>query len=117
MIFNKSISLILTGLFYLFLVLLFTSISAMFLNGMPITFVGTFLLVIFFFIARIFYNYLRNDDQYKNTRQSTSDWDGERYITKGESDPKKIFIVVWIIVILILTCVQLWLFSYNNGLV
>ena len=28
------------------------------------------------------------------------DVDGEKYITKGESDPKKLFLVIWLILIL-----------------
>ena len=58
--------------------------------------------VIFYFITRVFYNYLRNDEKYKNNRQVSSDMPGEKYYTKGESDPKKLFIVIWLIVILIL---------------
>ncbi len=65
----------------------------------------------------MFYNYLRNDDYYKNTRERSSDKKGEKYFIKGESDPKKIFVVIWVIVILILVSVSLWLFSYNHGLV
>ena len=65
----------------------------------------------------MFYNYLRNDDFYKNTRVRSSDVVGEKYITKGESDPKKLFLVIWLIVILILTSVSLWLYSINNALV
>ena len=49
--------------------------------------------VIFYFITRVFYNYLRNDEKYKNNRQVSSDMPGEKYYTKGESDPKKLFIV------------------------
>ena len=62
----------------------------------------------------MFYNYLRNDDFYKNTRERSSDVEGEKYITKGESDPKKLFLVIWLIVILILTSVSLWLYSINT---
>ncbi len=117
MIFNKTISIILSGLFFIFLGLLFSSISVMFLKGELLPIVGLFLFVIFYFITRVFYNYLRNDDYYKNTRQRSSDVKGEKYLTKGESDIKKVFIVVWLIAILILTSVSLWLYSFNNGLV
>ena len=116
MIFNKTLSLILSALFFIFLGLLFSSISVMFLKGGLLPIVGLFLFVIFYFITRVFYNYLRNDDYYKNTRQRSSDKKGEKYITKGDFDIKKLFVVVWVIVILILTSVSLWLYSYNNGL-
>ena len=117
MIFNKSISIILSGLFFLFLGLLFSSISVLFLNGGLLPIIGIVMFVIFYYITRMFYNYLRNDDKYKNTRQRSSDIPGEKYFIKGESDPKKVFIVVWVIVILILTSVALWLYMFNNGLV
>ena len=117
MIFNKTLSLILSALFFIFLGLLFSSISVMFLKGGLLPIVGLFLFVIFYFITRLFYNYLRNDDYYKNTRQRSSDKKGEKYITKGDFDIKKLFVVVWVIVILILTSVSLWIYSYNNGLV
>ena len=116
-IFNKTISLILSGLFFIFLCLLFSAVSVMFLKGQLLPIVGLFLFVIIYFITRMFYSYLRNDDYYKNTRQKSSDKKGEKYITKGESDNKKLFIVIWVIVILILTSVSLWLYSFNNGLV
>ncbi len=117
MIFNKTISIILSGLMFLFLGLLFSSISVMFLNGGSIPIIGIVIFVIFYFITRMFYNYLRNDDKYKNNRQISSDIPGEKYRVKGESDPKKVFVVVWVIVILILTSVSLWLYSFNNGMV
>ena len=41
----------------------------------------------------------------------------EKYITKGEFDLKKLLLVVWLIVILVLTSLSLWLYSFNNGLV
>ena len=110
MIFNKSISIVLSGLFFIFLALLFSSVSVMFLNGGLLPVVGIFLFVIFYFITKVFYNYLRNDDFYKNNP-------GEKYIIKGEKDYKKIFLVIWLIAILILTSVSLWLYSYNNGLI
>ena len=117
MIFNKSISIVLSALFFLFLAFLFSTVSAMFLHGQLLPIVGLFVFVIFYFITRMFYNYLRNDDYYKNNKQRSSDMPGEKYLTKGESDPKKIFIVVWVMIMLVLVSVSLWLYSYNNGLV
>lgn len=117
MIFNKAISIFLSGLFFLFLALLFSAISVMFLKGGLIPAVGLVMFVIFYFITRVFYSYLRNDEKYKNNRQVSSDMPGEKYYTKGERDPKKMFIVIWLIVILILTSASLWLYSFNNGLV
>ncbi|MBE6499743.1 MAG: hypothetical protein E7Z80_04230 [Methanobrevibacter thaueri] len=116
MIFNKSLSIILSGLFFLFLMLLFSTISVMFLNGGLIPIIGIVMFVIFYFITRMFYNYLRNDETYKNNRQISTDMPNEKYYTKGNSDPKKLFIVVWLIAILILTSVSLWLYSFNNAL-
>ena len=117
MIFNKGISIVLSGLFFLFLALFFSTLSVIFLKGGLLPVVGLVMFVIFYFITRVFYNYLRNDEKYKNNRQVSSDMPGEKYYTKGESDPKKLFIVIWLIVILILTSVSLWLYSFNNGLV
>ena len=117
MIFNKSISIVLSGLFFLFLMLLFSTISVIFLNGGLIPILGVVMFFIFYFITRAFYTYLRNDEKYKNTRQISSDLPGEKYFTKGESDIKKVFIVIWLIIILVLTSVSLWLYSFNNGLV
>lgn len=117
MIFNRNVSIILSGVLFIFLTLLFSSVSVMFLNGGLLPIVGIFLFVIFYFIARLFYNYLRNDDFYKNDRNRSSDKPGEKYIVKGKSDNKKLFIVIWLIGILILTSVSLWLYSYNHGMV
>ena len=117
MIFNKTISLILSALFFVFLGLLFSSVSVIFLKGQLLPIIGLFLFVIFYFITRMFYNFLRNDDYYKNNKQKSSDMPGEKYITKGEADSKKLFVVIWFLVILILTSVSLWLYSFNNGLV
>lgn len=117
MIFNKGISIVLSGLFFLFLALLFSTISVMFLNGGLLPVIGIVMFVIFYFITRMFYNYLRNDDKYKNNRNISSDMPGEKYFTKGESDTKKMFIVIWVIVILMLTSISLWLYSFNHGMV
>ena len=102
MIFNKGISIVLSGLFFLCLALFFSTLSVIFLKGGLLPVVGLVMFVIFYFITRVFYNYLRNDEKYKNNRQVSSDMPGEKYYTKGESDPKKLFIVIWLIVILIL---------------
>ena len=115
MIFNKGISIVLSGLFFLFLALFFSTISVIFLKGGLIPVLGLVMFVIFYFITRVFYNYLRNDEKYKNNRQVSSDMPGEKYFTKGESDPKKVFIVIWLMVILILTSVSLWLYSFRMG--
>jgi prolipoprotein diacylglyceryltransferase len=117
MIFSKGISIFLSGLFFLFLALLFSAISVTFLKGGLIPVIGLVMFVIFYFITRMFYSYLRNDDKYKNSRSVSSDKPGEKYYTKGERDPKKLFVVAWLIVILILTSASLWLYSFNNGLV
>ena len=112
MIFNKTISIFLSACMFMLLMLIISSIIAMF-GSIP--YIGLILVVIFYFIARLFYAYLRNDDFYKNNRNHSSDKKGERYITKGERDGKKIFIVVWMLVILVLAAVSLWLYSYNTG--
>ena len=117
MIFNKTISIILSGLFLLFLMLLFSCVSIMFLNGGLVPVIGVVMFVFFYFVTRIFYNYLRNDEKYKNNRQTSSDMPGEKYFTKGSSDPKKLFVVIWLMAILVLTATSLWLYSFNNGLV
>jgi Ca2+/Na+ antiporter len=117
MIFNKGISIVLSALFLLFLMLLFSSISVMFLNGGLVPVIGVVMFVIFYFITKVFYNYLRNDDKYKNNRQVSSDIPGEKYLTKGDFDSKKLFVVIWLIVILILASVSLWLYSFNNALI
>ena len=95
MIFNKYLSLVITGVLFLMLMLLLASAVMLINPGTNIVFSG--IIVIFFiFICRAFYNYLRNDSKYKNTRKRSSDIKGESYITKGESDIKKTFIVIWI---------------------
>ena len=42
---------------------------------------------------------------------------GEKYIVKGERDNKKLFVVIWVLIILVLASISLVLFSYNHGLV
>jgi hypothetical protein len=89
----------------------------MFLGKNLIHIVGFVMIIIFYYITKAFYGYLRNDDQYKNNRQVSSDMPGEKYITKGESDVKKVFVVVWVLVILILSVFSLWLYSFNHSLI
>ncbi len=95
------------------LMLLISIATLTFFNGSSIQYIGLVFVVVFYFIARLFYNYLRNDDYYKNNKNHSSDMPGESYITKGESDSKKVFIVVWVIVILILAAISLLLYSIN----
>lgn len=99
MIFNKYVSLVITGVLFLMLMLLLSSVVM--LTKWNIVYSGIFIIV-FIFICRAFYNFLRNDEQYKNTRKRSSDIKGESYITKGESDIKKIFLVIWIFIMTIL---------------
>lgn len=73
MIFNKFLSIVLSACLFLFLMLLTSSVAALFFNGGSIPFIGVFFVVIYYFIARAFYSYLRNDDKYKNTRKHKSD--------------------------------------------
>lgn len=104
MIVNKYISLVITGVLFLMLMLLLSSLVMLINPGMNIVYSG--IIVIFFvFICRAFYNFLRNDDQYKNTRKRSSDIEGESYITKGESDIKKTFVIVWVFLMTILLAV------------
>ena len=81
MIFNKTISIFLSACMFMLLMLIISSIIAMF-GSIP--YIGLIFVVIFYFIARLFYASLRNDDFYKNNRNHSSDKKGERYITKGE---------------------------------
>lgn len=117
MIFNKTISLILSACLFLLMLIITSSAIMMFMPNGQLPFVGVILIVAFYFISRVFYSYLRNDDYYKNSRKYTSDRKGERYITKGESDSKKLFIVIWIIVILLLASIAMVLYLMNNGLI
>ena len=104
MIFNKYISLVITGVLFLLLMLLLSSAVMLMKPGMNIVYSGI-MIIAFIFICRAFYNFLRNDDEYKNTRKRSSDIKGESYITKGESDIKKIFLVVWVFIMTILLAV------------
>lgn len=113
MIFNKYISLILSACMFMFLMLIVSSIIAMFGT---IPYIGLIFVVIFYFIARMFYRYLRNDDFYRNNKEHSSDKPGESYLIKGEREGKKMFIVIWLLVVLVLAATSLWLYSYNKGL-
>ena len=86
------------------LMLLLSSVVMLIKPGMNIVYSGVIIIVLIF-ICRAFYNFLRNDEEYKNTRKRSSDIKGESYITKGESDIKKIFLVVWVIIMTILLAV------------
>ena len=113
MIFNKYLSLFLSACMFLLLMLIISSVIVLFGT---IPYIGLIFVVIFYFIARLFYGYLRNDEFYKNNKNHTSDKKGESYIVKGEKDNMKIFLVVWVLVILVIAAVSLWLYSYNHSL-
>lgn len=117
MIVNKSISIILSGCLFLLLMLILSSVLVVFFSGSSISYIAIAFVVAFYFIARMFYSYLRNDELYKNTKQYSSDKPGEKYITKGSADVKKTFVIIWVIVVLLLAAVSLWLYSFNAGLV
>lgn len=117
MIFNKSLSIFFSACLFMMLMFLTSSVIVMFFKGGSIPYIGLLFVVVYYFIARAFYAYLRNDNFYKNTRNHSSDVEGESYITKGESDTKKLFVVIWVLVILVLAVVSLALYSINSGLV
>lgn len=117
MIFNKYISISISACLFMFLMLLTSLITITFFKGGSIPFIGIFFVVVYYFIARMFYNYLRNDEFYKNTRKHSSDKPGEKYLIKGERDAKKIFLIVWIFVMLVLAAASIWLYSFNHGLI
>ena len=102
MIFNKYVSLVIAGVLFLMLMLLLSSVVM--LTKWNIIYSGIFIIV-FIFICRAFYNFLRNDEQYKNTRKRSSDIKGESYITKGESDIKKVFLIIWIFIMTVLLAI------------
>ena len=113
MIFNKGISVFLSACLFLLMMIILSSVIV--IMG-PVSYIGLVFVVVFYFIARSFYTYLRNDDFYKNSRKHSSDKIGEKYLIKGEKDGKKIFVVVWILVILVLATAALWLYTYNHGM-
>ena len=108
MIFNKYVSLVITGVLFLMLMLLLSSVVM--LTKWNIIYSGIFIIV-FIFICRAFYNFLRNDEQYKNTRKRSSDIKGESYITKGESDIKKVFLIIWIFIMTVLLAITFLLIA------
>ena len=108
MIFNEYISLVITGVLFLMLMLLLSSVVM--LTKWNIIYSGIFIIV-FIFICRAFYNFLRNDEQYKNTRKRSSDIKGESYITKGESDIKKVFLIIWIFIMTVLLAITFLLIA------
>ena len=86
MIFNKYLSLILSVCFFALLLLIASSAIMIFVPGGSIPFVGVIIIVVFYFLSKLFYTYLRNDDFYKNNRQYHSDRKDEKYLTKGKND-------------------------------
>lgn len=114
MIFSKRLSVIISACMFLFLMLLTSIVSLNMFPGRPIPVGSMFFVIVYYFIARAFYTYLRNDDLYKNTRQHSSDKPGEKYWIKGERDNRKIFIIVWIFLILVLAAVSLIVYSYTH---
>ena len=104
MIFNKYLSLVFTGVLFLMLMLLLSSVVMLMHYNGNIVFLSIIVLI-FVFICRAFYGFLRNDDVYKNTKNRSSDIKGESYITKGETDIKKIFVIIWIFLMTIILAV------------
>lgn len=117
MIFNKYISMILSVALFVLLILITASVTLIYKSASRYSAVVLVLFVVFYFISRAFYTYLRNDGHYKNNRKITSDEKGEKYITKGENDSKKLFLVIWVMAILVLTAVAIILFLVNNRLI
>lgn len=117
MILNKNLSIILSVCFFALAMLVASSVIMLVVPGGTLPFAGVIFIVVFYFITRAFYSYLRNDDFYKNNRNYKSDRKGEKYITKGARDNKKIFVIVWVIVILALAAVTMWLVLINRGLI
>ena len=117
MIFNKYLSIFFSACLFMMLMFLTSTVVVMFFKGGAIPFIGMFFVVVYYLIARAFYSYLRNDEFYKNNRKHSSDMEGESYVTKGKSDTKKLFLVIWVLVILLLAVISLALYSINSGLV
>ncbi len=117
MILNKYLSLLISACFFILVILIVSSAIMIFVPGGSLPFVGIILIVALYFITRAFYNYLRNDNRYKNSRQYSSDKKGEKYLVKGESDIKKTFIIIWVIVILIIAAISMWLYLLYIGLI
>ena len=117
MIFNKSLSIILSACFFMLLMMIVSLVVVLFFNGGSVPYIGIVFVIVFYYMARMFYNYLRNDELYKNNKSHSSDAPGEEYMIKGPRDNKKIFLVVWVIILLILAAISLWLYSFNKGLI
>ena len=83
MILNKTLSLAVSACFFILAILVVSSAVMLFVPGGSLPFIGIIVIVALYFITRVFYSYLRNDDHYKNTRQYSSDKKGEKYIIKG----------------------------------
>ena len=107
MILNKYVSLVITGVLFLMLMLLLSSVVLLINLNLNIVYSGA-IIVVFILICRAFYHYLRNDDQYRNTRKRTSDIKGESYISKGESDIKKVLVIIWLIIMTILLAISIY---------
>ena len=86
MIFNKYLSLFLSICMFLLLILILSSVIILFGS---FQYLSLICIVVFYFISRLFYGYLRNDEFYKNNKNHTSDKKGENYIIKGERDKEK----------------------------
>ncbi|WP_220607437.1 hypothetical protein [Methanobrevibacter oralis] len=117
MILNKYLSLLLSVAFYILLVLLSSSMIMIFVKSSLASYLGVILLIVFFILSRSFYNFLRNDDEFKNTKKRSSDVKGEHYIIKGEKDSKKLFIIIWVIFILFCLSIAMILFLKNKALI
>ncbi len=107
MIVNKYLSLLITICFFGMLMLLTSSLIKIFTNITIRYVILVILIIIFYRLSKLFYFYLRNDEYYKNNRKQSSDKKDEKYIIKGESDIKKIFLIFWIFLMLILLSVAL----------
>ncbi|MBR3140834.1 MAG: hypothetical protein IKF11_08225 [Methanobrevibacter sp.] len=117
MIINKNIALLLTICFFTLLMLVSSSLIMVFLpKGIHIL-IGIILIIIFFRLSKLFYAYLRNDDFYKNNKAYCSDKKGEKYFVKGKSDSKKLFVIVWVIVIFVISAITMWLYLINHALI
>lgn len=105
MILNKYLSLVIAGCFFLMMMLLLSSVVSLFGSQYNMAFSGV-IIIAFVLLSRVFYNYLRNDDDYKNNRKISSDMKGESYITKGKSDMKKMAIIIWVFIMTILLAIS-----------
>ena len=74
MIFNKYVSIILSACFFMLLMLIISSITVVFFKGGSIPYIGLVFVVIFYFLSRMFYNYLRNDELEVNAENLLWNW-------------------------------------------